>query len=115
MDASQQPAANPDPMCALHPERQCLANDKLDEILARLDRLNIAFPEDEFGEPDIVGHRRIHEKQIEAAEAEAAFWRNCWNKLRERSIWFVLFMLGGLLMTGILVKAKAFIAQSLKP
>ena len=82
--------------------------DHLDAQFARvhekLDRLLAAFPLDASGEPDTVGHRHYHDRLIEAAEAQVQFWRELRVEVAKKSIWAVLVLLVGLILTGAAVK-----------
>lgn len=112
MDASM---PNPQPAfsekCTLRTDAECQAEDKLDEILRQVKLLTRAFPEDEFGEPDVVWHRRLHEKQIEAAEANRLFWIGMRNDVIRRGILWGLILVSGLIATGIMIKARAVVLK----
>lgn len=108
MDASLQAPEKDNTLCPLE---NCPVDDRFDLILKELAHIRRAFPENEFGEPDILGHRRAHDAQIEAKEAEKAFWIGLRNELIRRGAYFLILTLAGILATGILVRFRAVILR----
>lgn len=77
---------------------------RLDEIIAKLDNLSSAFPENHRGEADVDGHRQYHEAKIAAAQAEKEFWTELKLDLAKKGAWLVLLVVLGLLLTGAATK-----------
>ena len=80
------------------------AGERMEELMERLELLSAAFPEDKHGRTDVDGHRRYHEAKIQAAEAEAAFWRDLKLDLAKKGAWAILLVLAGLLVAGVATK-----------
>lgn len=87
----------------LSPEHQQL-NERLDEILDEIKKINTAFPHDEDGVVDHVGHRRYHEKLMKAADAEEKFWRELKLDITKKGLWGLLIIVLGLIMVGLTTK-----------
>lgn len=108
MDASQHIPEKEPTLC---PISNCPADDKLSLILKELADFRRAFPENEFGDADYLGHRRYHEAKMAAAAAEKAFWLTYRNELIRRGTYFLILTLAGVLATGILVRFRALIIR----
>ena len=63
-----------------------------------------AFPRSSEGEVDYMGHREYHNTKIEAAKAEAQFWRQMRADLLRKGAWFLLLVALGLIVNGVLVE-----------
>lgn len=87
----------------LSPEHQQL-NERLDEILDEIKKINTAFPHDEDGAVDHVGHRRYHEKLMKAADAEEKFWRELKLDITKKGLWGILIIVLGLILVGLTTK-----------
>ena len=79
-------------------------DEQFSKLHAKLDKLLGAFPVDPKGEPDTIGHRQYHDRLIEAAEAQTQFWRELRAEIAKKSIWAILILLVGLIITGAAVK-----------
>jgi hypothetical protein len=88
---------------AFSPEHQRIA-DRLDEILDEIKKINSAFPHDEEGGADHIGHRRYHEKLMKAADAEEKFWRELKLDLTKKGLWGLLVIVCGLILVGLTTK-----------
>lgn len=77
---------------------------QLDQALADLKVIKGAFPEDEFGNVDTLGHRRYHEEMIAAAKAQTKFWEELRRDLLKKGLMGVLIIVLGLIGTGLAVK-----------
>lgn len=78
--------------------------DQLEQALADLKVIKGAFPEDEFGNVDILGHRRYHEEMITAAKAQTKFWEELRRDLIKKGLMWGLLAVIGLAVTGLAVK-----------
>ena len=78
--------------------------EKLDQVLADLKTIKDAFPEDEFGNVDTIGHRRYHEEMISAARAQTKFWEELRRDLIKKGLMWGLLAVIGLAVTGLAVK-----------
>jgi hypothetical protein len=78
--------------------------DQLDQALADLKIIKGAFPEDEFGNVDTLGHRRYHEEMISAAKAQTKFWEELRRDLIKKGLMWGLLAAIGLMATGLAVK-----------
>lgn len=87
----------------LNPEHAML-NQRLDEILEELKKINGAFPRDEEGRVDHEGHRKYHESLIKAAEAQEKFWQELRLDVAKKGVWGVLIIVLGLIMVGLMTK-----------
>lgn len=78
--------------------------DRLNEILMELKKLNKAFPLTDDGAVDIDGHRQYHESMIKAARAQEEFWKELRIDIAKKGVWGLLIILVGLVLTGIAAK-----------
>jgi hypothetical protein len=78
--------------------------DQLEQALADLKVIKGAFPEDEFGNVDTLGHRRYHEEMISAARAQTKFWEELRRDLIKKGLVWGLLAVLGLAVTGLAVK-----------
>lgn len=78
--------------------------DQLDQALADLKVIKGAFPEDEFGNVDTLGHRRYHEEMIAAAKAQTRFWQDLRNELVKKGLLWAIIIALGLMGTGLMMK-----------
>jgi len=78
----------------------CRVEETLGQILAEVQDLKAAFPEDEYGTADILGHRRFHDAKIAAAKAEEAFWTSLKFDLAKKGAIAILTTLAGLIVVG---------------
>lgn len=78
--------------------------DQLELALADLKIIKGAFPEDEFGNVDTLGHRRYHEEMISAAKAQTKFWEELRRDLIKKGLMWGLLAAIGLMATGLAVK-----------
>lgn len=78
--------------------------NKLDEILSELKKIQSAFPRNEDGETDFSGHREAHEEMIKAAKAQADFWNELKLDVAKKGVWGMVIILVGLVMTGLATK-----------
>lgn len=78
--------------------------DQLEQALADLKVIKGAFPEDEFGNVDTLGHRRYHEEMIAAAKAQTKFWEELRRDLIKKGLMWGLIAAIGLMVTGLAVK-----------
>lgn len=76
----------------------CGVVEKLDQVLARLNEINRAFPDGP--EP----HRIAHESMIKASAAQERFWNELKLDIAKKGLWGLLVIIVGLALTGILVK-----------
>jgi hypothetical protein len=77
---------------------------KLDKVLSDLHTIKNAFPEDEFGNVDAIGHRRYHDEMIEAAKAQTKFWQDLRNELLRKGLFWAIIIGLGLMGSGLAVK-----------
>ena len=77
---------------------------KLDKVLQDLQTIKNAFPEDEFGNVDAIGHRRYHDEMIEAAKAQTKFWQDLRNELLRKGLFWAIIIGLGLMGSGLAVK-----------
>lgn len=77
---------------------------KLDLILAEMRSMRSGFPKSEDGTVDYDGHRKYHEKLIEAAEAQTEFWRDLKLDIAKKGAWSLLTILCGLVVVGLSAK-----------
>ena len=78
--------------------------NQLDKVLAELKSIKAAFPEDEFGNVDAIGHRRYHDEMIEAAKAQTKFWQDLRNELLRKGLFWAIIIGLGLMGSGLAVK-----------
>jgi hypothetical protein len=78
--------------------------EQLNTIIAELKSIKSAFPEDEFGQVDVTGHRRYHEEMLAAAKAQTEFWRELKLDIAKKGVWGLLIVIVGLILSGIAVK-----------
>jgi hypothetical protein len=78
--------------------------EQLEQALADLKVIKSAFPEDEFGNVDTLGHRRYHEEMITAARAQTKFWEELRRDLIKKGLMWGLLAVIGLAVTGLAVK-----------
>lgn len=79
-------------------------NQKLTEILARLDTITGAFPHNDDGSIDAHGHRMAHEEAIKASKEQQEFWRGLKLDLAKNGIRGVILVVLGLAFVGALTK-----------
>lgn len=77
---------------------------QLDQALSDLKAIKGAFPEDEFGNVDTIGHRRYHDEMIAAAKAQTKFWEELRRDLLKKGLLWGLVAAIGLMATGVAVK-----------
>ena len=77
---------------------------QLELAIADLKIIKNAFPEDEFGNIDTIGHRRYHEEMIGAAKAQTAFWTGLRQEMIRKGLLWGLIVVVGLIGTGLMVK-----------
>jgi hypothetical protein len=77
---------------------------KLDLILDEMRSIRGGFPKNEDGAIDYEGHRKYHEKLIEAADAQTQFWRDLKLDIAKKGAWSMLTILCGLVLLGISAK-----------
>ena len=65
----------------------------------RIKEVHTAFPNE-----DLHGHRKYHDRLLDAADAEKKFWDDLKLDLVKKGTWSVLIILTGLIVTGISVK-----------
>lgn len=78
--------------------------DQLEQVIADLKVIKSAFPEDEFGNVDTLGHRRYHEEMIAAAKAQTRFWQDLRNELVKKGLFWAIIIALGLMGSGLMVK-----------
>lgn len=78
--------------------------EQLNTIIAELKSIKSAFPEDEFGQVDVTGHRRYHEEMLAAAKAQTEFWRELKLDVAKKGVWGLIIVIIGLVLSGIAVK-----------
>lgn len=76
----------------------CPLEDKLDDILAKIERIEHAFPD------GVDNHRTAHEAMIRAAKAEERFWSELKLDIAKKGVWGLLVIIVGLLLVGASVK-----------
>lgn len=81
-----------------------LIEAKLDKVLQDLRTIKSAFPEDEFGNVDTLGHRRYHDEMIEAAKAQTKFWQDLRRELVRKGLFWAIIISLGLMGSGLMVK-----------
>jgi hypothetical protein len=74
--------------------------DVVKELHALNAKISAAFPADEAGMVDFIGHRRAHEAMIKAAHAQADFWRELRLDIAKKGAWGVLIIVVGLILVG---------------
>lgn len=57
-----------------------------------------------FPNEDLQGHRKYHERLLQAADAETKFWNDLKLDLAKKGTWGILIILIGLIVTGLSVK-----------
>lgn len=77
---------------------------QLDQIIQDLQTIKKAFPEDEFGNVDAIGHRRYHDEMIEAARAQTKFWQDLRMELVRKGLFWAIIIGLGLMGSGLAVK-----------
>ena len=89
----------------------CLTRDearsiehRLDEILNEVKKVHGAFPRTDDGDVDFSGHREAHEAMIEAAKAQAEFWKELKLDVIKKGVWGLLIIVCGLVLTGLAAK-----------
>ena len=90
---------------------KCLTTDearkierRLDEILSEVKKIHSAFPRDDIGDTDFIGHREAHESMIKAAKAQAEFWNELKLDIAKKGVWGLLIIICGLVVAGIAAK-----------
>ena len=78
--------------------------EQLARILDDLQTIKKAFPEDEYGNVDALGHRRYHDEMIEAAKAQTKFWQDLRRELLRKGLFWALIIALGLMGSGLMVK-----------
>ena len=73
-------------------------------IAAQLNLVVRAFPTNKEGQIDADGHRTYHEALIRSAEAQEKFWLDLKQDLIKKGLWAVIFVVVGLIVTGISAK-----------
>lgn len=63
-----------------------------------------AFPRSLIGQPDYVGHREFHERAIASARSQEKFWNELRADLFKKGTWFILIIMLGLMVNGVLYK-----------
>jgi hypothetical protein len=78
--------------------------DLLSGIAAQLNLVVRAFPTNKDGQIDADGHRTYHEALIRSAEAQEKFWLDLKQDLIKKGLWTVIFVVVGLIVTGVSAK-----------
>lgn len=76
-------------------------NERFDEVIAELQKINGAFARNSDGTVDFDGHRRYHESMIAAAEAQTQFWRELKLEIAKKGVWGLLVIICGLVVIGL--------------
>lgn len=79
-------------------------DQKFDEILTELRKINGAFARNADGEVDFDGHRQYHEEMIRAARAQEEFWRELRLDVAKKGVWGILVIVCGLVIIGAMTK-----------
>ena len=74
------------------------------ELHALNSKISAAFPSDDAGMVDFIGHRRAHEAQIKAAHAQEDFWRELRLDIAKKGAWGLLIIVVGLVLVGVSAK-----------
>lgn len=85
--------------------------EKIDLVLLKLKQLEAAFPHDETGDVDWIGHRRYHDAKITAAKAEAEFWTALKLDIAKRGAWAIITILAGFVLFGLVMKFRFLLSQ----
>ena len=96
--------------CGFSPDQACAMEEKLDKLLAEVERLTLAFPRNSMGEADLAGHRSSHEAQERAARAQEEFWQ----KATQKGAIAVLAIGIGLATLGLLYRVAHWFGLTLK-
>jgi hypothetical protein len=75
------------------------------EIHALNSKISAAFPADDAGMVDFIGHRRAHESMIKAAKAQEEFWRELRLDIAKKGAWGLFVILIGVVLAGLSAKA----------
>ena len=70
----------------------------------RFSRLEGAFPRDDRGDSDLIGHKQYHDAQIKAAQAQEEFWRDLKSEVAKKGTIGLLVILLGLIAAGAAAK-----------
>lgn len=76
----------------------------LTDMSAQLTSVVKAFPVGEDGNIDADGHRSYHEALIRSAKAQEKFWLELKQDLIKKGLWAVIFVVVGLIVTGLSAK-----------
>lgn len=76
----------------------------INEIHALNAKISAAFPSDDTGHVDFIGHRRAHEAMIKAAHAQEDFWRELRLDIAKKGAWGLLIVIVGLILVGVSAK-----------
>lgn len=76
----------------------------LTDMSAQLTSVVKAFPVGEDGNIDADGHRSYHEALIRSAKAQEKFWLELKQDLIKKGLWTVIFVVVGLIVTGLSAK-----------
>lgn len=79
-------------------------DQRFDEVMAELKKIQGAFASNEDGSTDFEGHRRFHEEKLRAAKAEAEFWAELKLEIAKKGIWSLLVIVCGLFVVGLSAK-----------
>lgn len=74
------------------------------ELHALNAKISAAFPSDDTGHIDFIGHRRAHEAMIKAAHAQEDFWRELRLDIAKKGAWGLLIIIVGLVLVGVSAK-----------
>ncbi len=77
---------------------------QLEQVIADLRVIKSAFPEDEFGNVDTLGHRGYHEEMIAGAKAQTRFWQDLRNELVKKGLLWAIIIALGLMGSGLMMK-----------
>jgi hypothetical protein len=78
--------------------------DVVRELHALNSKISAAFPSDDTGHVDFIGHRRAHESMIKAAHAQEDFWRELRLDIAKKGAWGMLIIIVGLVLVGVSAK-----------
>lgn len=79
-------------------------DQRFDEVLGELKKMQTGFPRNADGTVDFDGHRRYHESMIEAAKAQTEFWRDLKLEIAKKGVWSLLVIVCGLVTLGLSAK-----------
>lgn len=83
----------------------------LEGLVMEIASIKGGFPKNSIGEVDVDGHRMYHESLMRSAQRQEEFWADLRSDLTKKGITVVLLVVIGLIVTGIGVEFKAFLAK----